>query len=139
MGTSASLVTNAEKETLQEVGNNLFLAAPLQPEEKDVPPLFVSAKLSDVASSSNSVSVLQAFAPAIEAKKGGPSNESNGEKTLPPEKRAAVHFKFRAGKKILGEPLDLCLQKKGSLLSIALPLAWILLKHIVENLNLNRV
>ncbi|KAL4295602.1 hypothetical protein GQ457_12G010560 [Hibiscus cannabinus] len=87
MGTSASLVTNAKKETLQEVGNNLFLVAPLQPEEKDVPPMFVSAKLSDVASSDNSVSVLHHTptlqAPAIEAMNGGPSNESNGEKTLP--------------------------------------------------------
>ncbi|KAK8708843.1 hypothetical protein V6N13_059879 [Hibiscus sabdariffa] len=90
-----------------------FLLPPLQPGEKDVPPLFLPAKLSDVASNDNRVSVLQAFAPAIEAMKGGPSNESNGEKTLLPKKRVAAHFKFRAGKKILSEPLDLCLQKKG--------------------------
>ncbi|XWS55854.1 hypothetical protein CRYUN_Cryun09bG0035600 [Craigia yunnanensis] len=59
------------------------------------------------------VSVLQAFAPAIEAMKGGSSDELDGEKTLLPEKRPAVHFKFRTGKKILGELLDLSLQKKG--------------------------
>ncbi|KAK8479670.1 hypothetical protein V6N13_064213 [Hibiscus sabdariffa] len=153
-GTSASLVANAENEKIQEVVNDSFLATPLQPGEKDVSQLVLPAKPSDEASKDNHVSLLEAFAPAIEAMKGGSSNESNGEKMLLPEKRAAVHFKFRTGKKILGEPLDLCLQKKdkpwniqwnlislekcilGSLLTIAL--AWILLKHIVQNPTLDR-
>ncbi|KAE8717238.1 splicing factor U2af small subunit A-like [Hibiscus syriacus] len=92
-GTSASLDTNAEKERLQEVGNNPFLAAPLQP-----------AKPSDEASKDNHLSMLRAFATIIEAMKGGLSNESGGEKMLLPEKRADVRFNFRFGKKILGEP-----------------------------------
>ncbi|KAE8666252.1 Aminopeptidase-like protein AC3.5 [Hibiscus syriacus] len=54
-----------------------------------------------------------AFASVIEAMKGGLSNESDGEKMLLPEKRVSVRFNFRTGKKILGELLELCLQKKG--------------------------
>ncbi|EOY07895.1 TBP-associated factor 8, putative [Theobroma cacao] len=111
--TSASLVVDAKKETIQEAGNNAFLAAPLQPGEKDVARVVLPAKLSDEVSKDNHVSLLEAFAPAIEAMKGGPSGELDGEKMLLPERRPAVHFKFRTGKKILGESLDLSLQKKG--------------------------
>ncbi|XVE61677.1 hypothetical protein DITRI_Ditri06bG0059200 [Diplodiscus trichospermus] len=112
-GTSASSVVDAKREKIQEAGSNPFLAAPLQPGEKDVSQVVFPAKLSDEASKGNHVSVLEAFAPAIEAMKGGPSNESGGEKMLLPEKRPAVHLKFRTGKKILGESPDLSLQKKG--------------------------
>ncbi|MBA0615780.1 hypothetical protein Godav_015892 [Gossypium davidsonii] len=109
-GTSTSLATDAEKEKVQGGESNPFLAAPLQPAEKDVSQVVSPAKPTDEASKGDHVSMLEAFAPAIEAMKGGPSD---GEKLHLPEKRAAVHFKFRAGKKILGEPLDLSLQKKG--------------------------
>ncbi|XVF07864.1 hypothetical protein REPUB_Repub06bG0176400 [Reevesia pubescens] len=112
-GTSATMVVDAKREKKQEAGSNPFLAAPLQPEEKDVSQVVLPAKQSDEVSKDNHVSVLQAFAPAIEAMKGGPSDELDGGKTILPEKRPAVHFKFRTGKKILGESLDLILQKKG--------------------------
>ncbi|XWS59644.1 hypothetical protein CRYUN_Cryun08bG0139700 [Craigia yunnanensis] len=112
-GTSASTVVDAKKEKIQGAGSNPFLAAPLQPGEKDVSQVVFPAKLSDEVSKGNHVSVLEAFAPAIEAMKGGSSNELDGGKTLLPEKRPTVHFKFRTGKKILGESLDLSLQKKG--------------------------
>ncbi|TYJ18960.1 hypothetical protein E1A91_A09G158500v1 [Gossypium mustelinum] len=109
-GTSASLATDAEKEKVQGGESNPFLAAPLQPGEKDVSLVVSPAKLTDEARKGDHVSMLEPFAPAIEAMKGGPSD---GGKLHLPEKRAAVHFKFRTGKKILGEPLDLGLQKKG--------------------------
>ncbi|XP_022767305.1 transcription initiation factor TFIID subunit 8-like isoform X2 [Durio zibethinus] len=105
-GTSASTVMDAvmdaKREKIQEAGSNPFLAAPLQPGEKDVSQVVLPTKLSDEVSKGNHVSVLQAFAPAIEAMKGGPSDELDGGNTLLPEKRPAVHFKFRCGKKILG-------------------------------------
>ncbi|XVE76143.1 hypothetical protein DITRI_Ditri12bG0149700 [Diplodiscus trichospermus] len=110
-GTSASAVMDTKREKTKEAGINPFLAAPLQPGEKNVSQ--VTTKLSDEVSRDNHVSVLQAFASAIEAMKGGPSDELDGGKTLLPEKRPAIHFKFRTGKKILGESLDLSLQKKG--------------------------
>ncbi|XVF55500.1 hypothetical protein PTKIN_Ptkin06aG0040900 [Pterospermum kingtungense] len=112
-GTSTSAVVDAQKEKIQEAGSNPFLAAPLQPGQKDVSQVLLPAKLSDEVRQGNHVSVLDAFAPAIEAMKGGSSNELDSEKTLLPTKRPAVHFKFRTGKKILGESLDLSLQKKG--------------------------
>ncbi|XWS43568.1 hypothetical protein CRYUN_Cryun16bG0115300 [Craigia yunnanensis] len=111
-GTSASTVVDAKKEKIQEAGSNPFLVAPLQG-EKEVSQVVFPAKRSDEVNKGNHVSVLEAFAPAIEAMKGGPSNELDGEKTLLPEKRPAVYFKFRTGKKILGESLDLSLRKKG--------------------------
>lgn len=60
------------------------------------------------------MSVMEAFAPAIEAVKvSGFSDDADGDRRYLPEKRPAVHFKFRAGKKFLGEILDSSLQKKG--------------------------
>ncbi|XWS66853.1 hypothetical protein CRYUN_Cryun05aG0236600 [Craigia yunnanensis] len=100
-GTSASTVMDTRREKIQKAGSNPFLAAPLQPGEKNVSQVGFTGKLSDEVSKGNQVSVLQAFAPAIEAMKGGASDEFDGERTLLPEKRPSVHFKFRTGKKIL--------------------------------------
>ncbi|XP_022745881.1 transcription initiation factor TFIID subunit 8-like [Durio zibethinus] len=112
-GTSASMVVDAKKGKMHEAGSNPFLVAPLQPGEKDMSQVVFPAKLSDEVSKGNHVSVLEAFASAIEAMKDGPSNELYGEKTLLPEKRPAVHFNFRTGKKLLGQSIDLSLLKKG--------------------------
>ncbi|XVF76422.1 hypothetical protein PTKIN_Ptkin13bG0265000 [Pterospermum kingtungense] len=107
-GSSASTVLDTKIENIQEAGSN-----PLQPGKKNVSQVVLTAKLSDEVNKGSHFSLLQAFAPAIEAMKGGPSDELDGEKTILPEKRPAVHFKFRTGKRILGESLDLSLQKKG--------------------------
>ncbi|OMO73633.1 hypothetical protein COLO4_26967 [Corchorus olitorius] len=112
-GTSAAMDIDSKREKLQESGKNPFFDAPLQPGEKDVSQVVLPTKLSDEVSKGNHVSVLETFAPAIEAMKGGPSNDLDGENSFLPEKRPAVHFKFRTGKKILGDSLDLSLQKKG--------------------------
>ncbi|CAL5387849.1 unnamed protein product [Camellia sinensis] len=88
-----------------------FLATPSQDGEKDVSPIPLPAKLSDEAVAENHVSLLDTFAPAIEAMKGG---FCDSEYRVLPDKRPAVHLNFKTGKKILGESLDLRLQSRGS-------------------------
>lgn len=112
-GTSASRPANDEEE-LPKTGSNPFFAKPLQSGEKDISPVGLPAKLKDKMSGGNHMSVMEAFAPAIEAVKvSGFSDDADGDRRYLPEKRPAVHFKFRAGKKFLGEILDSSLQKKG--------------------------
>ncbi|CAN0926937.1 Transcription initiation factor TFIID subunit 8 [Linum grandiflorum] len=75
---------------------NPFLKKPLNPGEKDV----------SLVSVPNHVSVMEAFAPAIEAAKevGGVNEEvEEGGKQLLPEKRASVSFSLKTRKKLLGE------------------------------------
>ncbi|XP_059667601.1 transcription initiation factor TFIID subunit 8-like [Cornus florida] len=92
---------------------NPFLGTPLGAGERDVSHVALPARLSDEPIVENHVSVLETFAPAIEAAKGALSDCGDGYKKVLPDKRPAVHFNFKTGKKILGEPLDLSLQKKG--------------------------
>ncbi|XP_039044423.1 transcription initiation factor TFIID subunit 8-like isoform X2 [Hibiscus syriacus] len=112
-GTCASSVLDAKTENIQEAGSNPFLSAPLQQGEKDVSEVVLPAKLSNEVSKGDHISLLDAFVPAIDAMKTGPSDRLDGEKTFLPEKRPSVQFKFKTGKKILGESLDLSLQRKG--------------------------
>lgn len=109
-GTSAP--DSAVKE-LEGVENNPFLGIPLQPGEKDVSPVVLPTRLSDEMGGKNHVSVVEAFAPAIEAVKGGFSDDGEDGKRVLPDVRPAVQLKFRSGKKFLGESLDLSLQKRG--------------------------
>ncbi|KAK9291177.1 hypothetical protein L1049_009365 [Liquidambar formosana] len=106
---------------LQADESNPFLASPFQTGEKDVSPVVLPAKLSSEAVVENHVSVLEAFAPAIEAVKGGISDLVDNEKRALPDKRPAVNFKFGTGKKLLGESLGLSLRNKG----VAKPSSWI--------------
>ncbi|XP_027366376.1 transcription initiation factor TFIID subunit 8 [Abrus precatorius] len=70
----------------------------------------------------NRVSVLDAFAPAIEVLGsrgfcGGDDDDDDGlegKKSDVPAVRPTVHFKFRTGKKFIGESLDTRLQKKDA-------------------------
>lgn len=62
----------------------------------------------------NHFSVLDAFAPAIEAVKDGICDLGDGEKMRLPEKRPAVQLKFGTGKKFLGESLNLSIRNRGS-------------------------
>ncbi|KAG2690094.1 hypothetical protein I3843_09G168600 [Carya illinoinensis] len=93
--------------------NNPFLGLPLQPGEKDVSLVVSPSKTSDEMVGNIHVSVLEAFAPAIEAVKGGFSDDGDDGKNVLPDVRSAVQLKFRTGKKFLGESLDLSLQNKG--------------------------
>ncbi|KAJ4849216.1 hypothetical protein Tsubulata_038963 [Turnera subulata] len=107
-GASSSQVgDNDGREAGVVESDNPFLAAPLKPGKKDVSVVALPEKLK------NHVSVMEAFAPAIEAAKDdGVVDDADVERTLLPEKRPAVAFKFKAGKKLLGESLDASLPRK---------------------------
>jgi transcription initiation factor TFIID subunit 8 len=106
-GASSSGISNNVKES-GVVDSGQFLAMPSESRKKDVSPVVLSDKLK------NHISVMQAFAPAIEAaKEGGICDDGDFERKTLPEKRPAVIFKFKTGKKLLGESLDLSLSKKG--------------------------
>lgn len=116
VGTSASVSLGNAVEGLQGDEGNPFLEPPLHAGVKDVSPVELPTKLSDemVVENHGSGSVLEAFAPAIEAVKNGFSDDGEDERKALPDTRPAVHFKFRTGKKFLGESLDLRLQNKGA-------------------------
>lgn len=97
-----------------EVNNNgnPFLANPFQAGEKEVSQVSIPPKLSSQAHTEKQVSLLETFAPAIEAMKDGLDSGSDGEKILP-EKRASVFLDFKGGKKVFGEPLDLRIRNKA--------------------------
>ncbi|KAI3447568.1 hypothetical protein Pfo_004233 [Paulownia fortunei] len=92
---------------------NPFLANPLQAGERDVSPVNLPAKLSGETHTEKHVSLLETFAPAIEAMKDGLDSGSDGEKIIP-EKRTSVFLEFKGGKKVFGEPLDLRIRNKAS-------------------------
>lgn len=91
-----------------------FLAAPLQAGEKDVSPIVLPAKLLDEGTVDKHASLLETFAPAIEAVKDGFSEFGDGEEAIISDKRLAVRLNFKTGRKtFLGEPLDLSIRNKG--------------------------
>ncbi|XP_065856547.1 transcription initiation factor TFIID subunit 8 [Euphorbia lathyris] len=108
--TSSSQARENHVKELEVGDSNPFLSTPLQPGEKDVS---VSTVMLPDKLKTN-VSLMEAFAPAIEAAKEGELDD-NGEteRKLLPEKRSTVIFKFKTGKKLLGQPLDLSLSRKG--------------------------
>ncbi|KAJ6968613.1 transcription initiation factor TFIID subunit 8 isoform X2 [Populus alba x Populus x berolinensis] len=106
-GASSSGISNNVKES-GVIDSGQFLAMPSESGKKDVSPVVLSDKLK------NHISVMQAFAPAIEAaKESGICDDGDFERKTLLEKRPAVIFKFKTGKKLLGESLDLSLSKKG--------------------------
>lgn len=111
VGTSASCSTVKESDGSE---NNPFLGRPLQPGEKDISLAVPPSRSLDEMVGRNHVSVLEAFAPAIESVKGGISDGGEEGKNALPDVRPAVQLKFRIGKKFLSESLDLSLQKKGN-------------------------
>ncbi|XP_050227353.1 transcription initiation factor TFIID subunit 8 [Mercurialis annua] len=110
-GSVISSTPVASSRNVKEVGvgvSNPILSKPLKPGEKAVAAGVVPEKLK------NNTSLVEAFAPAIEAaREGGFADGDENERKLLPEKRPAVNFKFKTGKKMLGEPLDLSLSRKG--------------------------
>lgn len=98
----------------KQVERNPFLEPPLHPGEKDVSPIVFPGKILDERGKGDHASVLEAFAPAIEAaKKSGFSEYGEDERRVLPgiEARPAIQFKFRTAKKYFGESLDLSLKK----------------------------
>lgn len=101
-------------EMQSNASENPFLAKPLQAGEKDVSPVILPDTIGNQADRENHISLLETFAPAIEAMKDGPSESGHdAEKTLP-DKRPAVCLEFKTGKKVLGDSLDLRLRNRGS-------------------------
>jgi transcription initiation factor TFIID subunit 8 len=92
----------------------------------DVAPVVLPTKLPII--DGDRVSVLEAFAPAIEMLGGGgvlcddDDDEIEGGKTVIPAStsRPTVHFKFRTGKKFIGESFDDRNKKKSALHAISL-------------------
>ncbi|KAK7266274.1 hypothetical protein RIF29_18916 [Crotalaria pallida] len=104
---------------------------PMQRGNKDVSlsPVVAAAAakvVSDVCGveANNSVSVLEAFAPAIEVLKGGGGvlcdDGEEGREVVVPAVRPTVHFKFRTGKKLIGESLDTRHRNKSALRAASL-------------------
>ncbi|XP_041998967.1 transcription initiation factor TFIID subunit 8-like [Salvia splendens] len=89
---------------------NLSLEKPLEAEDIGVSRVSIPPKLSSQAQTEKQVSLLETFAPAIEAMKDGLDSGSDGEKTFP-EKRDSVFLELKGGKKVFGEPLDLKIRK----------------------------
>lgn len=107
----------------QAMESNPFLAAPLRFGEKEVSPIVFPPTISNEAvveypvskhyAEENHVSVLDTFAPAIEAMKNKScDSEDGGEKVLL-NQRPTVRFKIGIGEKNSGSNVDLSLQKKS--------------------------
>lgn len=97
----------------ESVIKNPFLQTPMPSGDGEVSPIILPSKLSDEIAGANHVSVLDAFAPAIEVVKSG-MTDGQEDKTVLPGVRPTVHFKFRIGKKLIGESLDSRQQKKNT-------------------------
>ncbi|KAL3646790.1 hypothetical protein CASFOL_009334 [Castilleja foliolosa] len=92
--------------------DNPFLANPLQAGERDVSSVCLPAKLPVEMHTEKHVSLLETFAPALEAMKDGLDSGSDEEKIVP-VKRASVFLEFKSGKKVFGEPLDLRIRNRA--------------------------
>lgn len=91
---------------------NPFLENSSQAGVVEVSEVRIPPKRSSQDSKEKQVSLLDTFAPAIEAMKDGLDSGSDGEKILP-EKRGSVILEFKGGKKVFGEPLDLRIRNKA--------------------------
>lgn len=108
-----STVTNCGANGLGVNKENPFLVNPLPAGEIELSPVNLPEKLSGETHTEKHVSLLETFAPAIEAMKDGLDSGSDGERILP-EKRDTVFLEFKAGRKVFGEPLDLRIRNKAS-------------------------
>lgn len=95
--------------------------APPRAGEGDVSQVTLPANLSANAVLGNHISVLDTFAPAIEALKGDSCDSGDVDKKVIPNKRPAIRVKFKTGKRILGESIDLSLLNRNN----GMAAAWI--------------
>lgn len=92
---------------------NPYLAAPLQAGEKGVSTIVMPTKLVEEGHKDKHASLLETFAPAIEAIKDGFSEFGDGTETSTLDKRLAVRLNFKSARKtFLGESPDLSLLNK---------------------------
>ncbi|KAL5741418.1 hypothetical protein ACOSP7_028150 [Xanthoceras sorbifolium] len=107
----------------QAAKSNPFLSVPLHIEEKEVSSVVRPAKLSrEVAvkrpvveprAVGNHISVVETFAPAIEALKNRLYDSEEEQQSVLSNQRPAVQFKIGVGKNLSGKPLQLDPQRKG--------------------------
>lgn len=111
----ASTSANLDNGFVAGESKNPYLAAPLNAGEKDVSKIVMPSKLLEEGrENKHASSLLETFAPAIEAIKDGFSEFGNGAATSVPEKRLAVCLNFKSARKtFLGESPDLSLLNKG--------------------------
>ncbi|KAJ9173172.1 hypothetical protein P3X46_016336 [Hevea brasiliensis] len=122
-GGPSSVAAIRGSEAKLAVEGNPFLVAPLQFGEKEVSHVVPPAKLSNEAAVRNPInqnsllgnhmSVLDTFAPAIEARKSRLCDSEEGQKRVLLNQRPAVQFKIGIGKKSVGTAQELSLQNKG--------------------------
>ncbi|XP_020087022.1 transcription initiation factor TFIID subunit 8-like [Ananas comosus] len=87
----------------QVVGNNPFLAPPVPSGEKEVSEIAIPSE----APTNKRLSVMETFAPAIEAVQSGRVDGGVDEKRALPTNRPTVHFKIGVDRKSLVVPLSL--------------------------------
>ncbi|WOH06098.1 hypothetical protein DCAR_0625521 [Daucus carota subsp. sativus] len=110
----ASTSTKLDNGFVAGESKNPYLAAPFKAGEKDVSTIVMPSKLSEEGRENKHVSLLETFAPAIEAIKEGISEFGDGAGTSIPDKRLAVRLNFKTARKaFLCESPDLSLLKKG--------------------------
>ncbi|KAI3976708.1 hypothetical protein MKX01_008566 [Papaver californicum] len=119
---SAELPSSVGKGTNKAIDTNPFLAPPITSSDNEEPAHVLPFKSRKKLVVENWISVLETFAPAIEAASKSGScevGEGGSRAVLPLNKRPVVHFKFGIGRKSLGMPVDLTLQN-----SIEKPIVW---------------
>ncbi|GMH09827.1 hypothetical protein Nepgr_011668 [Nepenthes gracilis] len=95
------------------VEDNPFLALPLEAGEKDVSSIALPTKLLKKVDDGEHGSVLETFAPAIDAIKwGGISDSGDLGRRVLSDRRPIVHFRLKGGRKKVGEDLDVNLKNK---------------------------
>lgn len=112
---STSEAANGSKKSRFLAGSeNLFLASGLRRGEGDGSSFVLPTKDVNEPHMENHVSILETFAPVIEALNGSVSESGeNGERELP-DKRPAVRLNFNNGRKMIGDSLDLRLWNRGT-------------------------
>ncbi|KAL6519374.1 hypothetical protein OROGR_018694 [Orobanche gracilis] len=108
----SSIAATSSKPNISET-DNPFLAKSVHDVEKYVSPVTLTGNLSVGTHAEKHVSLLEAFAPAIEAMKDGLDSGSDVEKIIP-EKRVSMFLEIKGGKKVFGEPLDLRIRNRAS-------------------------
>ncbi|GAB4856657.1 hypothetical protein Ancab_014571 [Ancistrocladus abbreviatus] len=93
--------------------NNPFLAPPLLAGEKDVSSVGLPTKVTKKDDDKMQGSVLEAFAPAIDALKSGASDPMECDRKVPLDRRPVVPFRLKGGRKMVGEDLDVILRNRG--------------------------
>ncbi|KZV26046.1 transcription initiation factor TFIID subunit 8 [Dorcoceras hygrometricum] len=86
---------------------------PLRDGGRNLLPVNVHDKLPGESRTEKQASLLETFAPAIEAMKDGLDSGSDADKLLP-QKRKPIFLELKGGRKVFGESLDLRIQNKAA-------------------------